>query len=133
MYFNNISDLSLNDSKILKSEDVYEDWNEMDFTNRLSLTVTIVWSIIIVIGVLANGCVLVVILCKKHLTTPTQYFIFSLASSDLIFLLICPTITLVGYNYFSKLSVNFELLFCKIGFSLTHVIFYANNRLLKST
>ena len=110
-----------NQTNSTENEELFEDWNNIGFSYKLNLAITIIWSIILIIGVLANGCVLLVMLCASQLKTATQYFIFSLASSDLLFLLICPTMALVGYNFHSHYSDFLGLFLCKLSYGLTHV------------
>ena len=103
--------------------DFLDDLEFVKFSNDLKLVVTILWPIIVVIGVLANGCVLMVIMCTSKTKTTTQYFLLSLSTSDLIFLLICPTNALIGYNFekFNFISDFQGLFLCKFSYALAHV------------
>lgn len=72
--------------------------NDEVFSNNLNTTTSIIWGIIAIIGIFANGTVLVVIFLASKLTSATQYFIINLALSDLIFLAICPTFLIMNYQ-----------------------------------
>jgi hypothetical protein len=99
-----------------------KDWE--DFMNLVRFISAIVWSIILVVGVLANGCVLLVMLSSSNFTSATHYFIINLALSDLIFLIICPTLALFNfYNFifYDRLPEFLGQIICKMDYFSTHV------------
>lgn len=93
---------------------------EFELTNNFILLLNIIWGLIIVFGLGANSFVLGVLICGSRLTSTTQYFIINLATSDLTFLLVCPTISLFHYNNINLNYLNGKL-FCKFSYLLTHV------------
>lgn len=90
--------------------------NDEIFSNNLNTTTSIIWGIIAIIGIFANGTVLVVIFLASKLTSATQYFIINLAISDLIFLAICPTFLIM--NYQTKIYNHLPLLLGRLYFKL---------------
>ncbi|XP_014702431.2 neuromedin-U receptor 2 [Equus asinus] len=56
--------------------------------SHLSLPVTVVYALIFVVGVVGNLLVCLVILRHQTMKTPTNYYLFSLAVSDLLVLLL---------------------------------------------
>ncbi|CAJ0960221.1 unnamed protein product [Ranitomeya imitator] len=56
--------------------------------SRLSLPMTLVYAVIFLVGVSGNMLVCLVILKHHNMRTPTNYYLFSLAVSDLLVLLI---------------------------------------------
>ncbi len=57
------------------------------------IAIPIVFAIITVVGLIGNGCVLVVIIRNKNMRTVTNYFIMNNAITDIVFLIICVPIT----------------------------------------
>lgn len=55
--------------------------------------VPVIFSIITIVGLLGNGCVLIVISRNKHMQTVTNFFIMNNAITDIVFLMICAPIT----------------------------------------
>ena len=53
-----------------------------------SLSLTVVYGIIFVTGLLGNACTCVVIATNGHLRTATNFYLFSLAVSDLLTLIL---------------------------------------------
>jgi hypothetical protein len=86
--------------------------------------ITILWSVISLIGILANLVVILVMICGSKLTSATHYFIINLAVSDLVFLLTCPTLALVSlhklinYNHLPKILGKF---ICQFDYFSSHV------------
>jgi hypothetical protein len=93
---------------------------EFELTTNFILLLNILWSLIIIFGVSANSFVLGVLICGSRLTSTTQYFIINLATSDITFLLICPTVSLFHYNNINLNYLNGKL-FCKFSYLLTHI------------
>lgn len=93
------------------------------FLTRMKIANTIIWSLIAISGILANGTVLVVMFMASKLTSATQYFIINLALSDLIFLTICPSFLIINnqINVYKYMPVLFGTLICKLDYFLTHV------------
>jgi len=52
------------------------------------ITLTVVYGVIFVTGLLGNACTCVVIATNGHLHTATNYYLFSLAISDLVMLIL---------------------------------------------
>ena len=97
-------------------------WDE--FISNVRIVVSIVWPLIEIVGVLANAAVLIVMLCASRLTSATQYFIVNLALSDLLFLVICPTLALMNYHQliiYEKLPQLVGDILCKLDYYSTHV------------
>ena len=93
-------------------------------TQRFLIVVTILWSLISLIGVLANLIVISVMVCGSKLTSATQYFIINLAISDLVFLTTCPTMALVnlhGLINYDRLPQFLGKVICKLDYFSTHV------------
>jgi len=83
-----------------------------------SLALTIVYGLIFVTGLLGNACTCVVIATNGHLHTATNYYLFSLAISDLL--------TLILGQYHNVKTVVFYLVgfLCRVtSYSLT-LLFY---------
>lgn len=88
------------------------------------LTTTILWVSIAFIGVLANICVISVASCSSVKKSATYYFITNLAFSDMLFLLISPTLALFNLHQLITLGGLPELLgkvICKTDYYLSHV------------
>jgi len=58
------------------------------------ITLTVVYGVIFVTGLLGNACTCVVIATNGHLHTATNYYLFSLAISDLVMLILGQYISL---------------------------------------
>lgn len=89
---------------------------------------TIIWPLIAGIGILANMCVIVVMLMSAKLTSATQFFIVNLAISDILFLTICPTLVLFNMHRvieLDNLPALLAKLICKADYFLSHVILLA--------
>jgi len=83
-----------------------------------SVALTIVYGLIFVTGLLGNACTCVVIATNGHLHTATNYYLFSLAISDLL--------TLILGQYHNVKTVVFYLVgfLCRVtSYSLT-LLFY---------
>lgn len=90
------------------------------------LVTTILWVLISFIGVLANICVISVASCSSGKKSATHYFITNLAVSDILFLLISPTLALFNLHQLIKVNSLPELLgklVCKTDYYLSHVSF----------
>lgn len=106
------------------NESFCELWEETSFVDNLSFFMSITWAIIAIVGILSNACVLVVMICNTQILTVTQYFIINLALSDMVFLIICPTFTIINYNQiiiFDHLPDLMGSFFCKLDYFSTHV------------
>lgn len=91
---------------------------------KFLLLITILWSLISIIGIFANLCVIAVMLCGSKLTSATQYFIVNLAISDMLFLTICPTLALInlhGVIIYNHLPQFIGKVLCKSDYFSTHV------------
>jgi len=53
-----------------------------------SVSLSIVYGVIFVSGLLGNACTCVVIATNKHMHTATNFYLFSLAISDLVMLIL---------------------------------------------
>ena len=98
--------------------------DENTFTKTLTMIMTVIWVCIALIGILTNGCVLIVLFSNTQCFTVTQYFLISLALSDLLFLIICPTFSIINYNniiIFDRFSEFLGLFICKLDYFSTHV------------
>ncbi len=118
-YFN----LSAVSNFTINEEFECELWNG-DFFNQLGIIFTILWSLIAIFGILSNGCVLFVLLSNKKDLKVTQYFIINLAISDLLFLIICPSFSIINYNniiIFDHLPEFLGAFICKLDYFSTHV------------
>lgn len=85
---------------------------------------TIIWPLITGVGILANMCVIVVMLMSAKLTSATQFFIVNLAISDILFLTICPTLVLFNMHRvieLDNLPALLAKLICKADYFLSHV------------
>jgi hypothetical protein len=117
--------LELNSSNInnISNEIEYDNENSAIISQPLLLLITIVWSLISLIGILANISVFTVMLCGSKLT-PTQYFIINLAISDTLFLAICPALLLInihGVIIYDHLPSFLAKAICKSDYFSTHV------------
>ena len=117
--------LELNSSTIsnISNEIDYDNENSAIISQPLLLLITIVWSLISLIGILANISVFTVMLCGSKLT-PTQYFIINLAISDTLFLAICPALLLInihGVIIYDHLPSFLAKAICKSDYFSTHV------------
>lgn len=99
--------------------------NQTNLVTPAFLTIiTISWTLIEIIGILANICVIVVMLCGSRLTSATQYFIINLAASDMLFLIVNPTLVLMNYHDILKnsdLPEIIRIIICKFDYFITHV------------
>ncbi|XP_048816703.1 neuromedin-U receptor 2 [Lagopus muta] len=77
--------------------------------SHLFLPMALVYSVIFVVGVIGNFLVCLVILTRRNMKTPTNYYLFSLAVSDLLVLLF--GMPLEVYEMWS----NYPFLFGPIG------------------
>lgn len=116
-----------NDSLInsYESENEFEEDLDNDvMIHYFLLTITVLWILIASVGVMANLIVICVMVCGTKLTSATQYFIINLAISDLLFLIICPTLALINLhrviisNHFPEILVK---ILCKLDFFSSHV------------
>jgi hypothetical protein len=64
--------------------------NEPDYNYLLTINVvmTVIYTVIFITGFLGNICTCLVISRNRHMQTATNYYLFSLAISDLLFLLL---------------------------------------------
>lgn len=112
------------------------EFNHHDFiayAKIINQATIIIWPIVAVIGILANGCVLLVILfvskfknsSTKSENAATKCFIFSLATSDLIFLTLCPFNALINskFEVFDSKAYWLGLVICKLSYASSHVSF----------
>jgi hypothetical protein len=93
---------------------------------RNLLLFTILWTLIAIVGILANSVVVVVMVFSAKLTSATQYFIINLAISDILFLAICPTLVLINVHKLISFEAMPELvakLLCKADYFSSHVNF----------
>jgi hypothetical protein len=112
-------------SNSYESENAFEEDLDNDLMiHYFLLTITILWILIASVGVMANLIVICVMVCGTKLTSATQYFIINLAISDLLFLIICPTLALINLhrviisNHFPEFLVK---ILCKLDFFSSHV------------
>jgi hypothetical protein len=85
---------------------------------------TIVWTLIAIVGILANSCVIAVMFFSAKLTSATQYFIINLAISDILFLAICPTLVLINVHKlvsYEEMPDLLAKLLCKADYFSSHV------------
>jgi len=59
-----------------------------------SVALTVVYGVIFVTGLLGNACTCVVIATNKHLHNATNFYLFSLAISDLVMLILGQYVTM---------------------------------------
>ena len=88
------------------------------------LLFTIIWPLIAVVGILANLCVIFVMIFSAKLTSATQFFIINLAISDILFLAICPTLVLINVHKlisFDQMPGLLAKLVCKADYFSSHV------------
>ena len=95
---------------------------EISLNDSEKFFVTIIWCLIIIVGVVANGYVVVEITFSPQVASATQYFIANLTFSDLMFLIICPPIALLNFNDF-QIHHSIASFVCKLSYAMTHVIF----------
>ena len=116
--------LVLNGTSEINDSSGCELWDNASFVDNLTFVMSITWSAIAVVGILSNACVLFVMLCNTRILTVTQYFIINLALSDMVFLIICPTFTIISYNQiiiFDHIPDLMGSFFCKLDYFSTHV------------
>jgi predicted branched-subunit amino acid permease len=94
-----------------------ENCTQQSFFLNLRTSNYFIWSLISIIGILANGTVLAVIFLQSKLSSATQYFIVNLALSDLLFLAICPIFLMINYQtgfykYLPLILGNIIIYFC---------------------
>lgn len=88
------------------------------------LVTTILWASIALIGILANICVIFVASCSSGKKSATHYFITNLAFSDMLFLLVSPTLALFNLHQFISfdgLPLLLGKIICKCDYYLSHV------------
>lgn len=92
---------------------------------KFLVATTVVWLAISFVGIAANLCVIVVTFCCWSIKkSATQYFITNLAISDMLFLLISPTLALINLHdliSFNHLPYFVGVVICKADYYLTHV------------
>lgn len=84
LYFDN-SNLSLKDQIALE---IYEKNGPVRDELGTALSLTIIYAIILFSGVIGNICTCIVIVKNKYLHTSVNYYLFSLACSDLLLLIL---------------------------------------------
>lgn len=91
------------------------DGEEVDINKKyyLNIIVPILWSLIIIFGVLGNGLIIYIILKRRlYKNSCTNCYIINVAIADLCFTLICVPITMSAYIYkewiFGEFMCQFE-------------------------
>lgn len=109
----NCSNLTYVDSNI--SEFVWKNLGSRCEETNVQILTFIIYGIILFLGTFGNVCTCIVIICNKSMHTATNYYLFSLALSDMImlclgrfkFLIISYSILLPSITF--KFTVNIEL------------------------
>jgi hypothetical protein len=65
---------------------IRDTWGEPDVPFAVSVVLTTIYSLILVTGVLGNCCTCLVIARNRYMQTATNYYLFSLALSDMMLL-----------------------------------------------
>ena len=92
--------------------------NLMLESNYLKYVITVIWSLLVVFGVLGNGLVIIIALAYRKLNDVTNCYIFNLAITDLLFILFCIPFTIFMYTSTNWL---FGVTFCKLNHFMSHV------------
>lgn len=94
-----------------------------DFSTTLSIVIPTLFALVITLGLIGNVFVIIVVLVKTHMRSPTNLLLLSLAVADLSFLLICVPFT--AYKYVNTRWI-FGDIFCKIYNYMTFVCAWAS-------
>ncbi|KAH7723199.1 Protein NMUR-2 [Aphelenchoides avenae] len=78
------------------TEYVYEKLGERCVTHSIVVPTVVIYVVILILGVLGNLCTCLVILKNKSMQNPTNYYLFSLAISDLLMLVLGLPMELYG-------------------------------------
>ncbi|XP_069123050.1 allatostatin-A receptor-like [Argopecten irradians] len=116
----NFSDAYYNDSL----EYYYElSSEEESFLNLIRIVVSIVFSLIVIIGFVGNLLVIIVVVSNKKMQNTTNILIVSLAVADLSFIIFCVPFTATTYT---MSRWPFGDVWCRIVQYLTYVCAYAS-------
>jgi hypothetical protein len=87
-------------------------------SNYFYLTIGIIWPLLVVLGLIGNGLVIFISLSYKKLNDITNFYIFNLAITDLLFALFC--IPFTTYLYIAE-DWMLGVVFCKLNHFMSHV------------
>ena len=89
------------------------DWSSdhlMRYSPGISSIYCIAYSIVFIMGIVGNSCVVAVVVRSPRMRTVTNYFIVNLALADILVLLFCLPATLLANLFNRKYSMNFSSL-----------------------
>ena len=87
------------------------DWSSdhlMRYSPGISSIYCIAYSIVFIMGIVGNSCVVAVVVRSPRMRTVTNYFIVNLALADILVLLFCLPATLLANLFNRKYSMNFS-------------------------
>nr|QVK45768.1 G protein-coupled receptor [Proales similis] len=87
------------------------------YSNHFPLVVGSIWILLVTLAVIGNGLVIIIALTFKKLRDVTNFYIFNLAITDLLFAVFCIPFTTYLYLFDSW---NFGALSCKINHFMSH-------------
>ncbi|XP_014678604.1 PREDICTED: allatostatin-A receptor-like, partial [Priapulus caudatus] len=112
-----------NATNCTRAEDFMEYEDTIEFEKIVGIVVPIVFSLIMVIGLVGNALVIIVVSCNPLMRNTTNVLIISLAISDLSFIIICVPFTATDY----ALPIwPFGNVWCKIVQYMINVCAYAS-------
>ena len=83
------------------------------------IVITIIWTSLVIFGLIGNGLVVFIAIAYKKLNDATNCYIFNLAITDMLFILFC--IPFTNYVYTNG-DWPFGVTFCKLNHFISHVI-----------
>ena len=70
----------------------------MTFENVLGIVVPILYGMVVIVGFIGNLLVIIVVVSNKQMRNTTNILIINLAVADILFILICVSMTTVSYS-----------------------------------
>jgi allatostatin receptor len=95
----------------------------LDFEQLVRIIIPIIFSLIVVIGLVEHIMVIIAVICNRRMQNTTNILILSLAVADLCFIVFCVPFTATGY---AMATWPFGDVWCKIMQFAQHVSAYAS-------
>lgn len=105
---------SMNSSKDIEGDFMDSfDWSTdhlMRYSPGISSIYCIAYSIVFIMGIVGNSCVVAVVIRSPRMRTVTNYFIVNLALADILVLLFCLPATLLSNLFIRKFYIHLHTL-----------------------
>ncbi|XP_078416033.1 C-X-C chemokine receptor type 5 [Cetorhinus maximus] len=114
-----------NDTTTAEYEETY--CPEEDETPKYfqKVIVPVIYFFVFLFGTIGNGLVMLILLCYRHLRTPTDNYLLHLAIADLLLVLVLPFLAIE-----SIFGWHFSVFLCKLIGSIHKLNFFCNSLLL---